>query len=185
MATATEIAQKALKRLGLVAAGETASAIDVADGVEALNAMLASFEADGFQGDVLPFDKRFEQGIVAMLAVRIAGEYNATPDNVLERDAERGQSQLEAAYLGVPKSVFDASLVNIRHNSAWIGITAPDMWYKDWLANQEIELRDTRVKDRNLYECTTAGTTGETGPSGTGSDITDGTVTWVWRKVVG
>jgi hypothetical protein len=39
----------------------------------------------------------------------------------------------------------------------------------------------------NLYLCTTAGTSASTGsgPTGTGSAITDGTVTWAYQQVVG
>lgn len=186
MATTTQIATQALKRLGVVQAGESASAVDVVDAAGALNRMLAGFLADGYQGDFSPLDDpRFEQALIDILAVKIAPEYSITPSDIVLRDAQRGESQLDAAYLGVPKSYFDASLVNVRHNSAWIGITAPDMWYKDWAANVDIELRDLRTKDRNLYECTTAGTTGTVGPSGTADAITDGTVVWIWRKVVG
>ena len=185
MASAEQIARKALNRLNVVAAGEEPSSDSLLGAVEALSDMIAAWEAEGLQGDVLPLPKRFEQGVTAMLAIRLAEDFGATPGPVLLRDAERGERQLEAAFLGVPKSVFDASLVNVRHNSAWIGITAPEMWYKDWLANSEIELRATRVKDRNLYECTQAGTTGDTGPSGMDAEIADGTVTWCWRRVVG
>ncbi len=186
MATATQIATQSLKRLGIVQAGETAAAIDVVDATAALNRMLAGFIADGYQGDFSPLDDpRFEQALIDILALRIAPEYNVSPSEIIVRDAARGEAQLDAAYLGVPKSVFDAALVNVRHNSAWIGITAVNPWYKSWVANTDVELRETRAKDGNLYECTTAGLTGSTGPSGTGDSITDGTATWIWRRAVG
>ena len=185
MATATEIAQRALKRLSVVQSGSTASASDVADAVEALNAMIASWEAEGFQGDVLPIDARFEQGLIAMLAVRLAEDYNVPVGPVLMRDAKRGEDQLDAAFLSVPPSSFDASLVNVYNNSSWIGIQDPHRWYKSWVANEDVDIYETRVLSGNLYEVSTAGTTGSTGPTGTGSGITDGSVTWVWRRVAG
>ncbi len=185
MATTTEIATRALKRLGLVQAGDSPAAVDVADASTALTAMLAAFEADGLQGDVLPLDARFEQALVAMLAVRLAEEFGATVGPILARDAERGEAQLNAAFLSVPPSVFEAGLADVFNNSAWIGITRPNTWFKTWVANEDVELRETRVNEGNLYEVTTAGTTGSTGPTGTGSDITDGTATWVWRRVAG
>lgn len=185
MATAKQIAVKALKRLSIVQAGAEPAATDVQDAIEALDAMIAAFEADGFQGDVLPVAPRFEQAFVAMLALRLSGDYNVQPTDVLVRDATRGEEQLRAAFLAVPKSVFDASLVNVRHNSAWIGITAVNPWYKSWVASTDVELYETRLKDGQLYECTQAGLTGTTGPSGYGTDIADGTALWTWRRAAG
>lgn len=183
MATATEIAQRALKRLSVVQGGSTASAVDVADATEALSAMIAAWDTGWLQGDALPIDARFEAGLIAMLAVRMAEDYNITPGPVLMRDAQRGEEQLNAAFLSVPPSSFDASLVNTYGQSSWFGINNPSMWYKAWTAGEAVNLRDLRVNAGNLYEVTTAGTTGATGPSGTGSGITDGAATWIWRRV--
>jgi len=58
----------------------------------------------------LPFDASLEAGVIAMLAVRLAEDYGKTPGPVLLRDAERGERQLEAAFLHVPKAVFDPAL---------------------------------------------------------------------------
>lgn len=60
----------------------------------------------------LPFDASLEAGVVAMLAVRLAEDYGKTPGPVLARDAERGERQLEAAFLHVPKAKFDAALTH-------------------------------------------------------------------------
>jgi len=51
--------------------------------------------------------------------------------------------------------------------SAWVTLTA-------YTVGQRV------TRTTNVYECTIAGTTGATGPSGTGSAFVDGTVTWRW-----
>lgn len=58
----------------------------------------------------LPFDASLEGGVVAMLAVRLAEDYGKTPGPVLLRDADRGERQLEAAFMHVPRAVFDPGL---------------------------------------------------------------------------
>jgi hypothetical protein len=187
MATATDIVTRALKRLRVTGVGESPSAAQVQSGTDALNAMIASWEAEGLSGDVLPLNSRFEQGIIAMLAVRLAGDYGKSPDAVLVRDADNGWSALQAAFFAVPQSTFDRALKwtgnytdygyflgnEIDANAQWTGSTAYDL--RQIISNQG-----------NLYECTTAGTSAASGgPTGTGDDIQDGTCVWVWRRVDG
>ena len=88
MATAQQIATRALRRIRVIAVDETPSAADMDTASEALNAMIASWEAKGLSGDTLPLDARFEQAVVAMLAVRLADEYGKEPTAVLARDAD-------------------------------------------------------------------------------------------------
>lgn len=58
----------------------------------------------------IPFDAKHTGGLIAMLAVRLCEDYGKTPGPVLARDAERGESQLRAAFLHVPKATFDMGL---------------------------------------------------------------------------
>lgn len=58
----------------------------------------------------LPFDASLEAGVVALLAVRLAEDYGKTPGPILARDADRGEKQLQAAFLSVPRSTFDLGL---------------------------------------------------------------------------
>ncbi len=58
----------------------------------------------------LPFDAKLEGGVVALLAVRIAEDYGKTPGPILLRDADRGEKQLQAAFLTVPRAQFDIAL---------------------------------------------------------------------------
>lgn len=181
MATATEIVQRAFRRLALFDATESASGADLEDGLAALNEMISSWAADGLatadqtleatvtSGDpaiadlestsdlavgmyvtgsgipsstlvksidsgskitltkdatasgseveltftALPFDAKLEAGVVAMLAVRLSEDYGKPPGPVLLRDAERGESQLRAAFLHVPKAGFDLGLTRM------------------------------------------------------------------------
>ena len=54
-----------------------------------------------------------------------------------------------------------------------LGVCSP------WLASTTIVVDQMATNGGNLYICTTAGTTASSGgPTGTGSAITDGTVTW-------
>lgn len=180
MATATEISTRALRRIGAIDALQSPSAADVAAATEALNAMIASWEAEGLSGDVLPLDSRYEQGVVAMLAVRISEEYGKTPGPVLARDAANGWSALQAAYIATPEASFDTALLTgtyrYQPNDEIPALT--------WQASTVYTLRAFVTNNANLYELHTAGTSASSGgPTGTGSEITDGTCVWVWRGV--
>jgi hypothetical protein len=187
MATPQQIVTRALRRLNVIPAGGTPSAEDVDEGVEALTAMVNSWEADGLTGDILPLDARFEAGVVAMLAVRVAGEYGKEPDAVLVRDAENGWTQISSAFFAVPASRFDSALKYTGHYSdiAYIiGDTQEN--YDIWQPSTAYALRRYARNGANLYECITAGTSASSGgPTGTAAEITDGTVTWCWRRVAG
>lgn len=184
MATATEISTRALKRLQIVDALETPSSADIQYATDALNAMIASWECDGLSGDTIPLDSRFEQGITAMLAVRLAEDYGKTPGAVMVRDADNGWSAIQSAFFVVPSSTFENSL-------RYTGPSVPDQFilgdvtnYALWSENTEYGLRQFAVNGSNLYEVTTAGTSAASGgPTGTSSVITDGTVVWCWRRV--
>jgi hypothetical protein len=182
MATATEIATRALKRLSVVGAGETASAADVADMTAALNAMIASWEAEGLTGDVLPLDARFEKAVVDMLAVDQAETYGKQPGPILMRDADRGWEQIRSAFLSTPQATFDPALIGTTYRLCLTG--SPN--YQPWQAGHDYNLRDFVIENANIYECVTAGTSAASGgPTGTGSEIADGTVVWCWRRVDG
>ena len=186
MATATQIAERALKRLGIVQSGESASSVDIADASEALNAMIESWNAEGLSGNAIPYDSRFEHGIIAMLAVRIAEDYGVTPGQVVVRDADNGWLAIQAAHFAVPESKFETALINSGpFGGDDIILNAPSN-YGAWAASTDYDLRTFVVNGSNLYECTMAGTSASSGgPSGTETSITDGTVVWCWRRVTG
>lgn len=187
MATPQQIVTRALRRIRVIPSGGTPSAEDVEEGTEALTAMINSWEAEGLTGDILPLDARFEQAVVAMLAVRVAGEYGKEPDEVLIRDAKMGWDQISAAFFAVPASRFESALKYTGHYSD-VGFIIGDQEenYDIWRPSTEYLLRRFVRNGANLYECITAGTSASSGgPTGTDAEITDGTVTWCWRRVAG
>lgn len=157
------------------------SASHVAAATDALGAMVAGWEADGWSGDVLPLDSRFEEGLVAMLAVRLAEEYGKAPGPILMRDATIGEQRLQAHFFVVPASTFETSLGVTTAGLPIRFLRRPPI--RAWEASTEYLPRQKRIKDQNIYEVVTGGTSGTTGPSGSGSTITDGTVVWCWRGV--
>lgn len=184
MATATQIAEKALKRLGLIQAGASPSAVDTADATDALNTMIGSWVAEGITGADVPLDSRFEHAIIALLAVRLAEDYGVQPGPILLSDAKNGWTAIVAAHFVVPKSTFETSISSTGPDWSNQYILGDTMNYADWQADTDYELRTFAVNGANLYECTTSGTSASSGgPTGTASEITDGTVVWCWRRV--
>jgi hypothetical protein len=60
---------------------------------------------------------------------------------------------------------------------SWFNALSTDAW----IGSHAYSLYDVAVNSGNVYECTTAGTSaGSGGPTGTGSNITDGTAVWRW-----
>ena len=186
MADATQIVTYALRRLNVIGAGESPSSQEETDATYTLNAMIQAWEADNLSGDTLPLDARFEQGLTALLAVRLAEDYGVTPGPVLIRDAKRGQQQIDAAFFAVPTQSNDLAYTNRRYSTADLEGNATNTRNLDpWQSNTNYPIRHFATLNGNVYEVTTAGISGTTGPTGTGIDIADGTVVWAWRRVSG
>lgn len=179
MSSSAQIVARALTRLRVIGSGETPSAQDAADGLAALNAMIAGWEADGVKvsGDV-PLDARFEEGVVALLAVRLADDYGKEPSARTLSDAQTGWSRLKSAFTHVPLAQFDSALRNMPSHRYWCEVGAPQMWAQ----KHDYTVADQVQYAGRLYECTIAGVSGILPPQGTGSAITDGTVTWKWVR---
>jgi hypothetical protein len=175
VSSSAQIVARALRRLKVIGAGEDPSADDAADGLAALNAMIAGWEADGVKvsGDV-PLDARFEEGVVALLAVRLADDYGTSPSAGVVRDAENGWARLQAAFNHVPLAQFDTALRNMPSQRYWLSVGNPDLWAQ----KTAYSVGDQVQSNGRLYECTVAGTSGILAPLGTASSISDGTVTW-------
>lgn len=183
MATATQIATGALKRLRVIGAGETPAAADVADATTALYQMINSWDAEGLEGDILPLDDRYEAGIIAMLAVRLAGDYGKQIDVVLAKDADDGWKRLQAAYIQPVTPTFDWAL--IRTPSRRFPYTVPIDGTTPWKPNTSYTLGISVTNNGNVYISTVAGLSGTTGPTGTSATQTDGTVTWEYVTSIG
>jgi hypothetical protein len=180
MATATEIATRALKRIRRTDSHATPDATDLADAIDALTAMIAGWEGQGLSGDVLPLDARFEQAVVAMLAVRISEDFGVTAGPILLRDAAEGQRMLDASFIATPEATYDGGLLvgTYRYQPTF------EAGETDWQASTEYALRTFVINGANRYELVTAGTSAASGgPTGTSNEITDGTCVWCWRGV--
>lgn len=187
MATATEIATRALKRIGKTDSYTSPDSADVSDATEELNALIASFEAEGLSGDVLPLDSRFENAVVDMLVVRIAPLFGVPVDDLMRRNYDAGWTQMQAAFTPVPASRFENALRYTGHYTD-IGyiIGDPTELIANWEASTAYVVRQCVVNSGNVYECVTAGTSDTSGgPTTTAAEITDGTVIWCWRRVDG
>ena len=187
MTTSAVLAARALRRLQVTAAGGTPSGASQADAEQALTDLHLSWRANGLTVPALPLDERFDQGIVAMLAVRLSEDYGKQPGPVLIRDANEGRRQIAAAFFAVPASRFDDALTSTGHDYGdGVLLGQSDDNYSAWQASTAYVLRRYVVNGANLYECIVAGTSASSGgPTGTDSSITDGTVTWSFVSING
>lgn len=83
MATVQDIVTRALRKIGVIAKDVDASADDMAEGVDALNAMIHAWELRGVDldwtdqtsADTFALDAPYHEGVVYLLASRIAPDY--------------------------------------------------------------------------------------------------------------
>lgn len=185
MATATEISTKALKRLGLVNSGESPEAAMISDCNDALSSMIAAWDCGGYVGEVLPIASRFEEGLIAMLAVRMAENFGTSAGPILMRDADRGERQLNAAFIPIPTAQVDHALRMMSSNLC-VDFTEALDYLPEWHGSTDYGLGNRVFNGSYIYLCVTAGTSASSGgPTGTNSAITDGTVVWQFERVYG
>lgn len=118
MPTARDIVTRALRMLGVLAAGETPSAEDADAGLLALNGMVASLvmsRAPSFAEMTLdtsiPYPRQFDEALASMLAIRLASEYGQQVAPAVASMAERGEQQLRAYYASEALLVVDSGLL--------------------------------------------------------------------------
>jgi hypothetical protein len=117
--TVRDIVVGALKRLSQFDAASEPTAEDVADGLTAFNDMVLSWPADGLHtgvgemilGQPLPFEDMHREGLKALLAVRLAPDYEMQVSAALADAANRGWTRLQADFLVVEPSRVDAGLL--------------------------------------------------------------------------
>lgn len=121
MTTINDITTRALKRIRVVAAEEAPSAADSADTLVALNGIMNSGDMHGFPTtwttkeltDTFPLDARHERGVVAMLAVNIAGMFGKPIDADLANEAMEGQRTLQNDFSIIEDMTTDEALINM------------------------------------------------------------------------
>ena len=116
MATCRDIVQRALRKIGVVAMDEAMTADQAETGMDALNMMMSALMLDGIDvawneaelSDQFAMEPQFHEGCVYMLANRLAPDFSAPGF-----DESRFKRGLSSAYLIVPDSVLDTTLVRM------------------------------------------------------------------------
>lgn len=70
----------------------------------------------------IPFDERFEDAVIALLAVRLSPSTRVPVSEALARFADNGWNQIQAAFVRAPVAQFDDALTSLsstRHPSAF------------------------------------------------------------------
>lgn len=129
MSTMQDVVRGAAKRLGLIRGAEDMDADEAADLLEALNDMLAGWEAKGVNAlwssaldltATFPLDDKHLEGVKAMLAVRYAETFGKPIGGALNRDARDGWNALYADY-GMPDEMqVDRALQNMPSQRRYV-----------------------------------------------------------------
>lgn len=105
MPTVAAVVARALRLVRMLDPNESPEAVDMQTGIEALNAMMVRWEADGVSvgwtpvsgpGDTLPAPDECEEPIVFNLAVRLAVEYSVPLPAKVEEMAVFGLGKVQA-----------------------------------------------------------------------------------------
>jgi len=137
MATAVQIISRSLRMLGVLAGGESPEAADANDALFALNAMLSSYvlaHAPGFAeldlASQSPFPATHDEGITALLALRLASEFGVQTTPEVQAMATRGDNLLRAYYASVGEMTVDLGL--LRRNPDPTRDSIDDLTFNDF-----------------------------------------------------
>lgn len=122
MTTCRDIVQRAYRKIGVVASDEPMTADQGAIGMDALNMMLSGLALDGIDvawsdqtlSEEFAMDAPFHEGIVYMLASRIAPDFS-----VQGFDPAAFRRRLAAAFLIVPDVQLDRGAMGISYGNRW------------------------------------------------------------------
>ena len=115
MTTANDIVQRALRKIGVLAPGETAAAENASAGLDDLNMMLAAWKLSDVDithsplesVDTFPLAAEYEEGAVFHLAARLAPDYSFP----IGFDADDFFRKIQAAYADPSTLSIDAALL--------------------------------------------------------------------------
>lgn len=89
----------------------------------------------------------------------------------------------KASAAGSGGDVAGAKFINSAAGDEYTGLTVgvPSSAAPAWVGSTAYTVGQVRTNGANIYRCTSSGTSASSGgPTGTGSSITDGSVTWAW-----
>lgn len=118
MATVKKVVQRAMRLLALTESGEVPSHAEMADAVDALNAMLHEWALNGIPlnhvdveiTDTLAYPDDHTNPIVYNLAIHMAPEYGVSASAETIAIADNGYSMLQNFYHDPPDAETDAAL---------------------------------------------------------------------------
>lgn len=118
MTTARDVVEGSLRKIGVYAAGQSVSAEDADDTLTALNDMMHGLEMDGVWlghttlalNDTVNLPDSHIEGLKAMLAVRVAPEYEREASQTTIRQADTALASLQMHYAKKVEMIFDRSL---------------------------------------------------------------------------
>jgi hypothetical protein len=120
MASMSDIVRRAYRRCdGLLALGDVPTAEEAQEGLENLNGMMHAWKTKGVDiehetlaaSGTFPLDPEFEDGVVSLLAVRLAGLNGKQLAPQTMESAENAWRGLLARYIEVPETSFDNAIV--------------------------------------------------------------------------
>lgn len=122
MATATAVVSTALRKAGILAAGQTASAEELDDGLETLNDMMNAWSLDGIDigwsdvalADTLPVPDEYLRCIKYSLAVELCSEYGKQAPQEISIIAGKSKSDIRKSLVSIPAPEFDAGVLSYR-----------------------------------------------------------------------
>lgn len=103
MTTTAKLVSRSLRLIQVINATQPVKAVDMQTGIEALNAMMRRWEADGISlgwqpvdnpSDELPLPEEAEQAVAFNLAVTLAPEYGVEPSALVIAGAMGGMNDL-------------------------------------------------------------------------------------------
>jgi len=122
MATCRDIVERAYRKIGVVATDEAMTAEQAQVGLDALNMMMNGLVLDGIDvgwndadlSEQFNMEPRFHEGLVYMLAARLAPDFSAPgfDDSSFKR-------RLAAAYLIIPEVEIDRPLRRTSQHLRW------------------------------------------------------------------
>jgi len=111
MASASQIVTRAFRRLNIIRPNANPSASQAQYGLDAFNEMIDSWIASGVDVSAdLPLGAQHELGLVALLAMRLSGDYGIEAPPQIQRDARDGWLSFQAAYIEAPTADYPDGL---------------------------------------------------------------------------